>query len=91
MNTSDLILFDLGLIGHKTKQTIPNLYAQSAGAVEYTDCTLPTKTLPTSVQDMKLNNLNGKVWGMQSTPLLPSLPVALGPGRLVPDRALSMA
>ena len=31
-----------------------------------------------------------ELWGMQSTPLLPSLPGPLWPGVVVPDRALSM-
>ena len=34
------------------------LLAQSAGAVEYTDCmSAESKALPTSVPDMQLNNL----------------------------------
>ena len=46
---------------------------------------------PTSVLDMTLNNLKVEVpvmlelWGMQSTPLLPTLPGPLWPGVIVPD------
>ena len=31
-----------------------------------------------------------EVWGMRSTPSLPSLPGSLWPGVVAPDRALSM-
>ena len=31
-----------------------------------------------------------ELWGMQSTPSLPSLPVHLWPGVVAPDRVLSM-
>ena len=31
-----------------------------------------------------------KLWGMQSTPLLPSLPGPLNPGKVAPDKVLSM-
>ena len=31
-----------------------------------------------------------ELWGMQIIPLLPSLPGALWPGRVAPDRVLSM-
>ena len=31
-----------------------------------------------------------ELWGMQSTPLLPSLPGLLSPGVVVPDKVLSM-
>ena len=46
--------------------------AQSAGAVEYTDCTSPT-----SVPDITLNNLMVR--------LLPSLPGPLWPGVVAPN------
>ena len=52
--------------------------AKSAGAVEYTDLPL------TSVLDML------ELWGMRSTPSLPSLPGGLWPIVVAPDRALSM-
>ena len=60
------------------------LFAQSAGAVEYT----------MSVLNMSLNNdevprMLG-LWGMRSTPSLPSLSAPLWPGVVAPDRALSM-
>ena len=48
-----------------------------------------------SVLDMTLNN-DGEapvmpgLWGMQSTPLLPSLPDPLWSGVIAPDRVLSM-
>ena len=57
---------------------------QSAGAVEYADCTYDTKQsdgeVPAVVEHL----------GMQSTPSLPSLPGPLWPGVVAPDRALSM-
>ena len=31
-----------------------------------------------------------ELWGMQSTPSLPSFPVPLWPGEVAPDRGLSM-
>ena len=44
-----------------------------------------------SVLDMKPNNLVIlELWGMLSTPLLPSLSVPLWPGVVAPGRALSM-
>ena len=51
---------------------------------------------PTSVLDMTLKQSIGEVpamlelWGMRSTPLLPSLPGPLWSGVVAPDRALSM-
>ena len=51
---------------------------------------------PTSVLDMKLNNLIVgfklilELWGMQSTPSLPLLPDPLWLGTVAPDRVLSM-
>ena len=68
-----------------------NLYfAQSAGAVEYTDCT------SNECPGYDTKQSNGEVpavlelWGMRSTPSLPSLPGPLWPGAVAPDRALSM-
>ena len=62
--------------------------AQSAGAVVYTN----SKTPSTSVLDMTLNYLMVgflvmlELWGMWSTPLLPSLPGRLWPGVVAPDK-----
>ena len=62
--------------------------AQSA--VEYTD---PT---PNECPGYDTKQSDGKVpavlelWGMRSTPSLPSLPGPLWPGVVAPDRALSM-
>ena len=39
---------------------------------------------------MTLNNLMVRLWGMWSTPSLPSLPGPLWPGVVAADRALSM-
>ena len=66
------------------------IFAQSAGAVEYTAPLQRGKTPHlTSVLDMTLNNLM-ELWGMRSTPSLPSLPGPLWLGVVAPDRALSM-
>ena len=48
------------------------------------------KTSPMSVLDMTLNYLMVELWGMQSTPLLSSLPGSLWSGVVAPDRVLSM-
>ena len=54
------------------------------------------KTSPTCVLGMTLKRSDGevpvnlKLWGMQSTPLLPSLPGTHWPGVVTPDRVLSM-
>ena len=59
--------------------------AQSAGAVEYTDCPgYDTKQSDGEVPAVL------ELWGMRSTPSLPSLPGPLWPGVVAPDRALSM-
>ena len=69
--------------------SIPGLPSQQ-GAVEYTDCTsnkcpgYDTKQSDGEVPAML------ELWGMQSTPSLPSLPGPLWPGVVAPDRALSM-
>ena len=72
--------------------------AQSAGAVEYTDCFSAEGSDPTPnecpVYDTKQSD--GEVpailelWGMWNTPSLPSLPGPLWHGVVAPDRALSM-
>ena len=75
------LTFHISLVG-VLRMTI----AQSAGAVEYPDCT--------SGYDIKQSD--GEVpavlelWGMRSTPSLPLLPGPLWPGLVAPDRALSM-
>ena len=74
-------------------------FAQSAGAVEYTDGTTaegrdppPTNKCPR--YDTKQSD--GKVpvmvdlWGMRSTPSLPLLPGPIWPDVVAPDRAQSM-
>ena len=64
--------------------------AQSAGAVEYTD------PPPNECPGYDTKQSDGEVpamldlWGMWSTPSLPSLPGPLWPGVVAPDRALSM-
>ena len=65
-------------------------FAQSAGAVEYTDWT----SAECPVYDTKQSDgevpLMLDVWRMQSTPSLPSLPGPLWPEVVAPDRVLSM-
>ena len=71
--------------------------AQSAGAIEYTDC-ITAEGLNSSKEcpgyDMKQSNGEAPVmlelWVMRSTPLLPSLPGSLWPGMVEPDKVLSM-
>ncbi len=65
-----------------------NYIAQSAGAVEYTDCN-ECPGYDTKQSDGEVPAVLG-LWGMQSTPLLPLLPGPLWPGVVAPDRALSM-
>ena len=71
--------------------------AQSAGAVEYTDCTAAEGNSPTNeYPGYDTKQSDGEVpavlelWGMRSTPLLPSLPGPLWPGVVALDRDLSM-
>ena len=71
------------------------MLAQSAGAVEYTDCfsTEGLKKLDECpVYDTKQSDgevpLMLELWGMRSTPSLPLLPGPLWPGVVAPDRAL---
>ena len=72
------------LIIYKKKQKNK---AQSAGAVEYTDC----------ISGYDIRQSDGEapvvleVWWMQSTPLLPSLPDPHWPRVVAPDRVLSMS
>ena len=72
---------------------LQTLFAQSAEAVEYTNCfskegwdTPPTTT--TYILDRTLTSLMLVLWGMQSTPSLPSFLLWLGV--VAPDRVLSM-
>ena len=75
-----------------------NQIDQSAGAVEYTNCTSAEghPLLPNEYPGYDTKQYDGEVpvmlelWGMQSTPLLPLLPGPLWPGMVVPDRAQSM-
>ena len=65
-------------------------FAPSAGAVEYTDP--PPDECPgynTKQSDAEVPAVL-ELWGMRSTPSLPSLPGPLWPGVVAPDRALSM-
>ena len=68
---------------------------QSAGAVEYTDCTSADPP-PNECPGYDTKQSDGEVpaelevWGMRSTPSLPSLPGPLLPGVVAPDIALSM-
>ena len=74
-----------------------SLSAQSARAVEYTDCFSvegldPTNECPvydTKQSDGEVPIMLG-LWGMRSTPSLPLLPDSLWPGMVTPDRALFM-
>ena len=88
------------IIWNKTVWHLTLCIAQSAGAVEYTDC-------KTSVLDMTSPGYDEcpgydtkqsdaevpamlELWGMRSTPSLPLLPGPLWPRVVAPDRALSM-
>ena len=74
------------------------MIAQSAGAVEYTDCTSAEGWAPPPYECPRydIKQSDGEVpavlelWGMRSTSSLPSLPGPLWPGGVAPDRALSM-
>ena len=65
------------------------LVAQSAGAVEYTDCPKECPGYDTKQSDGEVPAVL-ELWGMRSTPSLPSLPGPLWPGVVAPDRVLSM-
>ena len=72
--------------------------AQSAGAVEYTDCTSAEESdPPKECPRYDTKQSDGEVlvmlelWAMQNTPSLPSLPGPLSPGVVAPDGALSMS
>ena len=74
------------------------MLSQLAEAVEYTDrnsaegLDSPPNECP--VYDTKQSDgevpVMLELWGIQSTPSLPSLPGPLWPGLVAPDRALSM-
>ena len=71
--------------------------AQSAGAVEYTDCTFAEGwDTPQKCPGYDTKQSDGEaqavleLWGMRSTSSLTSLPGPLWPGVVAPDRALSM-
>ena len=68
---------------------LPFTFAQSAGAVEYTDCFSECPGYDTKQSDDEVPAML-ELWGMWSTPLLPSLPGPLWSGVVAPDRALSM-
>ena len=76
----------------------PIRVAQSAGAVEYNDCTSTEGLDPTPNEcpgyDSKQSDEEVPVIlglrGMWSTPSLPWFPGPLWPGMVAPDRALSM-
>ena len=62
---------------------------QSAGGVEFTDCPNECPVYDTKQSDGEVPAML-ELWGMRSTPSLPSLPDPLWPGVVAPDRALSM-
>ena len=67
-----------------------NVLAQSAGAVEYTDCTSnECPRYDTKQSDGEVPAVL-ELWGLWSTPSLPSLPGPLWPGVVAPDRARSI-
>ena len=86
------------IIWNKTVWHLTVCIAQSAGAVEYTNCTSAEGYDPTPNEcpEYVTKQSDGKVpavlqlWGMRNTPSLPSLPGPLWPGVVAPDRALSM-
>ena len=64
--------------------------AQSAWAVEYTNCfSAECPGYDTKQSDGEVPAML-ELWGMWSTLSLPSLPGPLWPGVIAPDRALSM-
>ena len=84
-----LVLLAFYIFGHQAIKSI----ALSVGAVEYTDCTsAEVKTTPNECPGYDTKQSDGEVqavlvlWGMQSTPSLPSLPGPLWPGVVAPDK-----
>ena len=60
--------------------------AQSAGAVEYTDCfSAECPGYETKQSDGEVLEML-KLWGMRNAPSLPSLPGPLWPGVVAPDK-----
>ena len=79
------------------KLLIQNLLAQSAGAVEYTDCSCAEgQDSPNNrpVYDTKQSDneipVMMELWGMRSTLSLPLLLGPLWPDMFAPDKTLSM-
>ena len=79
--------------------TLKTPLAQSAGAVEYTDCISAAGWVtppPPECSGYDTKQSDGKasvmleLWGMQRNPLLPLLPGPLWPRVVAPDRVLSM-
>ena len=72
------------------------MYAQLAGAVEYTNCFSAESKNPlmSVLIDIKQSNSEARVmlelWGMWSIPSLPLLPGPLWLGVVTPDRVLSV-
>ena len=70
--------------------------AQSAGAVEYTNCTSAVGVTPPPFPGYDTKQSDGEIpvvlglWGMWSTPSLLLLPGPLWPGMVAPDKALTM-
>ena len=85
------------LLNKETKLIIPNFsLAQSAGAVEYTDCISAEGLDPNQrVSGYDTKKFNGEVpvmlelWEMLSTPSLPLLPGPFWFGEVASDRVLS--
>ena len=86
------------IIWNKTVWHLNLCVVQLAGAVEYTDCKSADGLAPppnecpgyeTKQSDAEVPAVL-ELWGMRSTPSLPSLPVPLWPRVVAPDRALSM-
>ena len=73
-----------------------HMVAQSAGAVEYTDCFSAEEYPHNEWLGYDTKQSNGEVpvmlwlWGIRSTPSLPLLPGPLWPGVAAPDSVLSM-
>ena len=82
---------------HTHTQTHTSLVAQSAGPAEFTDCFSaewwgsPNEFPGYNIRQSECDPLvTLELWGMWSTPSLPSLLVLVRPGVLAPDRVLSM-
>ena len=71
------------------------IWAQSAGAEEYTVYIFakgydPPPATEYPRYDTKQSDVLLELWGIWSTPSLPSLPVTLWPGDIAPDMVLSI-